>query len=177
MYCNEWFVYDDWRRCGLCLNKNQASQQAKPPRARHEYGVLFAVGLPRSRRVQRKLLLESQLYGDIIQADFEDVYFNLTTKVLSALRLVFCYCPQTKAIIKIDDDAAWNIVRTKHLVQRHLDHNEIYGQMVVTKEEWGRNDYPPFCRGMAYVIPRRAAEKMLSVVPLQQFLKVSLFIT
>ncbi|PIO74002.1 hypothetical protein TELCIR_03999 [Teladorsagia circumcincta] len=48
--------------------------------SKNEYSVLFAVGIPKSQEVQRKLYLESQLYGDLLQADFEDVYHNLTLK-------------------------------------------------------------------------------------------------
>ncbi|PIO72466.1 hypothetical protein TELCIR_05613 [Teladorsagia circumcincta] len=110
---------DDWR-----------SSYARPAiQRKYWYSVLFAVGLPKSQEIQRKLYLESQLYGDVLQANFEDVYQNLTRKVLSALRFVFPSCPQAKAFIKIDDDAGWNIIRTNDLVLHHLDYNKVYGQL------------------------------------------------
>ncbi|KAK6028623.1 hypothetical protein OSTOST_05291, partial [Ostertagia ostertagi] len=46
----------------------------------YKYSVLFAVGLPMSQETQRKLLLENELYGDILQAEYNDVYQNLTLK-------------------------------------------------------------------------------------------------
>ncbi|KAK6029433.1 N-acetyllactosaminide 3-alpha-galactosyltransferase, partial [Ostertagia ostertagi] len=157
------------------------------------YSVLFAVGLSRSEEIQRKLLLENELYGDLLQADFEDVYHNLTRKVLSALRFVYHSCRQAKAIVKVDDDVGWNIKQAKDFVLHHLDNHRIYGlrdannkpertnayeQWKLTEEEWNKTYFPPFCRGLAYVIPTEAAGKLLSVTPSQQFLKLEdVFVT
>ncbi|KAK6054740.1 hypothetical protein COOONC_07755 [Cooperia oncophora] len=94
---------------------------------KYNYALLFAVGLSKSKNIQRKLHIESERYGDILQADFEDVYHNLTRKVLSALRFVVSSCRQTKAIVKVDDDIGWNIKQIKDFVMGPLDHDKIYG--------------------------------------------------
>ncbi|PIO72463.1 hypothetical protein TELCIR_05610 [Teladorsagia circumcincta] len=116
------------RRLNYAYDENLQAQLSNGIET-YGYSVLFAVGLAKSNEVQRKLHLESQLYGDLLQADFDDVYHNLTQKVLSALRFVFSSCPQTKAFIKVDDDAGWNIRRTRNLILHYLDYNKVYGQL------------------------------------------------
>ncbi|KAK6052384.1 hypothetical protein COOONC_10111 [Cooperia oncophora] len=118
-------------------------------------------------------------------------FLVVVLQVLSALRFVVSSCRQTKAIVKVDDDIGWNIKQIKDFVMGPLDHDKIYGlrdatnkpersqkypQWRLTEEEWSRSELPVFCRGMAYVVPRQVAEKILSVVPSQKFLKVFFYL-
>ena len=47
--------------------------------------ILFFMGLAGSSTVQKQVLYESELYGDIVQSSFGDSYENNTYKAMSFL--------------------------------------------------------------------------------------------
>ncbi len=52
---------------------------------------------------------EKHLYDDLIVANFEDSYDNLTLKTMSTLEWVDTYCNQSQFILKTDDDMFINM--------------------------------------------------------------------
>lgn len=70
--------------------------------------MLFALGVhPDVRRgaaIQRALLQEDQVYGDLIQQDFMDTFHNLTTKLILQFHWGQQYCPQAQFFMSADDD-------------------------------------------------------------------------
>ncbi|CAG5127332.1 unnamed protein product, partial [Candidula unifasciata] len=58
---------------------------------------------------QSKLQEEASTFGDIVQENYLDSYRNLTLKSVSILRWVNLFCPNTKYILKVDDDVYMNI--------------------------------------------------------------------
>lgn len=71
--------------------------------------MVFFLGLIKpdgtSKKKQKMLEYESELYGDIIQEDYIDSYRNMSYKAISGARWVTNHCPQAKLVIKADDDA------------------------------------------------------------------------
>lgn len=47
---------------------------------------------------------EAVRYGDIIQSDFIDTYYNNTLKTMMGLRYAYQFCPSTDYFILVDDD-------------------------------------------------------------------------
>lgn len=70
--------------------------------------VVFALGVHpnvgQRPRVQRALLQEDQAYGDLIQQDFVDTFYNLTTKLILQFHWGFRFCPQAHFFMSADDD-------------------------------------------------------------------------
>lgn len=70
--------------------------------------VLFALGVhPDVRRgaaVQTALLQEDRAYGDLIQRDFTDTFYNLTKKLILQFHWGHEYCPQAQFFMSADDD-------------------------------------------------------------------------
>lgn len=69
--------------------------------------TLFALGAPnplKGEELQRKLVWEDQLYGDIIQQDFVDSFYNLTLKLLLQFSWANTFCPHAKFLMTADDD-------------------------------------------------------------------------
>ena len=56
---------------------------------------------------EEALAAESDLYGDIVQADFEDSYRNLTLKSLTCLDWVINYCPSAQLVLTLCNDMAY----------------------------------------------------------------------
>ena len=51
---------------------------------------------------------ENDMYGDIIQEEFVENYYNLTLKTLTGLKWASIYCPNAKFVLKVDDDVIVN---------------------------------------------------------------------
>ncbi|XP_004834979.1 lactosylceramide 1,3-N-acetyl-beta-D-glucosaminyltransferase [Heterocephalus glaber] len=69
--------------------------------------TLFALGAPnplKGEELQRKLVWEDQMYGDIIQQDFVDSFYNLTLKLLLQFSWANTFCPHAKFLMTADDD-------------------------------------------------------------------------
>ncbi|XP_058506110.1 N-acetyllactosaminide beta-1,3-N-acetylglucosaminyltransferase 2-like [Solea solea] len=59
-----------------------------------------------------ELLAESELYGDILQWDFKDTFFNLSLKDVLLWKWFSRYCSKTRFVFKGDDDVFVNTVKT-----------------------------------------------------------------
>ncbi|XP_053307360.1 UDP-GlcNAc:betaGal beta-1,3-N-acetylglucosaminyltransferase 7-like [Spea bombifrons] len=56
------------------------------------------------RNLQRLIEQEDQIYGDILQWDFMDTFYNLTLKEVNFLKWFHIYCHNVQFIFKGDDD-------------------------------------------------------------------------
>lgn len=52
---------------------------------------------------------EKHLYDDLIVANFEDSYDNLTLKTMSSMEWIDSYCNQSDFVLKTDDDMFINV--------------------------------------------------------------------
>ena len=70
--------------------------------------TVFLVGFPpdlvEKQKTLDKITDESSQHGDIIQQDFNDVYYNNTLKTLMAIKWINKYCSNSKYYLLIDDD-------------------------------------------------------------------------
>lgn len=99
--------------------------------------IIFLMGVPDDNGTQEEVLKENQQYQDIVQADFLDVYRNLTIKGIAGLKWVSHYCPQAKFAIKADDDAFVNIFELSKVLERNKNYKK-----VVACPLWGENSMP-----------------------------------
>lgn len=84
--------------------------------------TLFLLGTASKREerahYQQLLTYEDRLYGDILQWDFLDSFFNLTLKETHFLKWLHIYCPNVHFIFKGDDDV---FVHPDNLLEFLLD--------------------------------------------------------
>ncbi|XP_003218145.2 lactosylceramide 1,3-N-acetyl-beta-D-glucosaminyltransferase [Anolis carolinensis] len=70
--------------------------------------TLFVLGQPSNLtqrdQQQRRLQAEDKMYGDLIQQDFLDTFYNLTHKLLLQFSWVNKFCPHAKFVMSADDD-------------------------------------------------------------------------
>ncbi|XP_077118125.1 beta-1,3-galactosyltransferase 2-like [Ranitomeya variabilis] len=131
-------------------------------------------------RIQDLLEEESEIFGDIIQQDFMDTYYNLTLKTLMGMEWVTKFCPSASYVIKIDNDMFLNVDNLVHqLLNPDLPVRQNYftGYIVtntgplrskaykwyVPEEVYPNNTYPPYCAGPGYVFSVDMAKKIYDV--------------
>ncbi|KAK2851130.1 hypothetical protein Q5P01_007406 [Channa striata] len=80
--------------------------------------TLFLLGTPApgkdTKNLQKLIEYEDRIYGDILQWDFMDTFFNLTLKEVNFLKWFDIYCSGVQFIFKGDDDV---FVNTHNLLQ------------------------------------------------------------
>ncbi|EPB71936.1 N-acetyllactosaminide 3-alpha-galactosyltransferase [Ancylostoma ceylanicum] len=133
-------------------------------RENFKYNLIFSIGLPRKASDQDLIIEESGIYGDILQADYIDAYRNITLKQLAELRFFASSCENLFAVVKLDDDVAWGVNRTAEFVSKNVHPNELYCAKSITKEEWGRGQFPTHCLGMIYIVSLSAIKRMLATI-------------
>jgi hypothetical protein len=134
----------------------------------------FFVGLrSNDSTINQAVQLESDHFQDVIQAEFEDSYKNLSLKSLSALHWITVNCNWTRYVLKTDDDAYVNMrALLRHLKDidsagglkpRRLILCRIWKDMHVlrddikwgvSREEFPGDFYPAYCSGIAWVMTR-----------------------
>jgi hypothetical protein len=125
-----------------------------------ESKIYFAIGLTQDEKTQTGIESENSKYGDILQWNFIDNYYNLTIKSLGILRWITLNCFKTKFIYKVDDDC---IVNYEKLIEFCDIANErtIYGHLwrkafvdrqktskfFISKFDYKFNSYPDYTGG------------------------------
>ncbi|BFZ02777.1 hypothetical protein BsWGS_05816 [Bradybaena similaris] len=131
----------------------------------------------------QQLLHESNIVGDIVMADFEDTYRNLSRKILTGLSWVRQYCPQAQFVLKADQDTFINVplmLEVLHKTATHLKPNSFVmglqhtfnqpvvvrsGRWRVTEEEYPLSFYPRYLYGHTYVLSRIAVIDITDTAP------------
>ncbi|XP_078087564.1 beta-1,3-galactosyltransferase 5-like isoform X1 [Mustelus asterias] len=155
-------------------------------RTTHGQRVVTYFLLGYSREHQEQLLKESSLHKDIIQKNFTDSYYNLTTKVLMGLEWVNRFCPSTSFVMKTDSDMFVNpeylteLLLGKNrkdfftgLVMRGYEPNrDRSSKWYISEQEYPQEKYPPFCSGTGYVLSTDVANGICNVSRIIPYFKL-----
>ncbi|KAL2090325.1 hypothetical protein ACEWY4_015013 [Coilia grayii] len=134
--------------------------------------VVGTAGTGYERQRHNKLLrLEHREYGDILQWDFHDSFFNLTLKQLLFMAWMERRCPQARFLLNGDDDIFANTDNmveylsdlpdgndgTKHLYVGHLIQGvgpirESWSKYYVPVQVHASESYPPYCGGGGFLL-------------------------
>lgn len=94
--------------------------------------VVFVVGISSDNtEIQKHIDKESDLFADIVQANFEDTYFNNTIKTMMGFKWATNYCSTSKFYLFVDDDY---YVSVKNLL-RFLDNPARYPMYLEEADE------------------------------------------
>ncbi|KAH3770088.1 hypothetical protein DPMN_171368 [Dreissena polymorpha] len=131
--------------------------------------LLFLFGRSDSSLGNTVIREESALYGDIVQGDFRESYYNLTLKSVMGIRWVALYCPKAKFILRADDDVFIDVKNLIYFLE--IDNNRpqeaIYGRELkkdvvrrtgrcaVDKAAFSLNEYPTYVPGNSFVLSGR----------------------
>ncbi|XP_065075145.1 beta-1,3-galactosyltransferase 5-like [Ochlerotatus camptorhynchus] len=143
---------------------------------------IFSLGsIPEKERfiTQKAIESEQELFGDLIQGNFQEAYRNLTYKHVMSLKWATEHCPRARFVIKMDDD----IVFDPFFIQNYLSdvgQKKEQGALLagfafsnkkvirlkgnkwfVSREEYPRDVYPPYLSGWLYVANQNTARELV----------------
>ena len=151
--------------------------------------VAFLMGTSPDQDISRAIQEEAKEHKDIVQGDFHDSYRNLTLKGIMGLRWINDSCPNTKLIVKIDDDVFLNVFRlVSHWIPKYSNKYKKLGCDLLSKgkshiyrrydDKWSVDkdlfkgfDHFPFshCRGYYVVMTPDLVQPMLDVAKITPF--------
>ncbi|XP_030758173.1 beta-1,3-galactosyltransferase 5-like [Sitophilus oryzae] len=127
--------------------------------------IIFVLGKVQDNILQREIVKESNVYGDIIQGNFLDTYRNLTYKTMSAFKFMLYHCKKASYMLKIDDDDFVNVPLLLNFLKNDLSVsgtdnvficNHLTGYQVsrnvsskwyVSEMDLSDDFYPSYCAG------------------------------
>ncbi|XP_066476703.1 UDP-GlcNAc:betaGal beta-1,3-N-acetylglucosaminyltransferase 7 isoform X2 [Tiliqua scincoides] len=143
--------------------------------------TLFLLGVAskeEERANYQKLLdYENRIYGDILQWDFLDSFFNLTLKEVHFLKWFNIYCDNVRYIFKGDDDVFVSPNNILEFLQDQKGGNLFVGDVLqkakpIRKKEnkyyipsalYNKSNYPPYAGGGGFVMDGPLAKKLHKV--------------
>jgi hypothetical protein len=140
----------------------------------------FIIGQLPDKKLLTLIVKEHEQFGDIIQGNFDDTYYNLGAKSKYLFNWICQYCQHAKYVIKIDDDVEFNV---KPLF-KYFGSNDLYktdcligminpggepirdkqSKYYVSELEYPDTHYPAFAFGFGYLLPAASATKLLAAM-------------
>ena len=77
----------------------------------------FLVGKPNGERESMQLENEVAVFGDVVVANLDESYWNLTLKALIAMKFTSCFCQNAAYFLKTDDDSYINVGMLHNTIQ------------------------------------------------------------
>ncbi|XP_046895981.1 UDP-GlcNAc:betaGal beta-1,3-N-acetylglucosaminyltransferase 7, like [Hypomesus transpacificus] len=146
--------------------------------------TLFLLGSPtngKDTKILQKLIeYENRIYGDILQWDFMDTFFNLTLKEINFLKWFDIHCSSAKFIFKGDDDVFVNTDNLLELISFKIEDRKVLNMFVgdtiskaipirnrqskyyIPKELYDK-PYPPYVGGGGFVMSSQLARRLFVV--------------
>lgn len=127
--------------------------------------TVFNLGISENKYIQDLVVIESDVFEDILQSDFYDAYFNNTFKTAMGIKWAVENCHSTNFFFFVDEDF---FVSSKNLAnfllnkKEELEKESLYmgyvhkhpkpyrnplNKWFVSKEEYPFTSYPPFAAG------------------------------
>lgn len=85
----------------------------------------FAFVIGKSFEKDAALAAENATYGDILQIEMVDTYYNITIKVTALLNWLNVNCKDVDFVLKVDDDVYVNVNNLANIIEQ-LDPKDLY---------------------------------------------------
>ncbi|XP_020506498.2 UDP-GlcNAc:betaGal beta-1,3-N-acetylglucosaminyltransferase 7 [Labrus bergylta] len=140
--------------------------------------ILFLIGKS-SNEVERanhqKLVeFEDYIYGDILQWDFLDSFFNLTLKETHFLKWFNTYCPGVRYIFKGDDDVFVSVENILEFLESSPSKDLFVGDVIfravpirrrenkyyIPQALYSKQYYPPYAGGGGFLMDGKLARRL-----------------
>lgn len=141
--------------------------------------ILFLLGHPsnQAERANHQKLVEyeDRIYGDILQWDFLDSFFNLTLKETHFLKWFDTYCHNVRYIFKGDDDVFVSVQNIFEYLESTKNAKDLFVGDVIFKAKpirkkenkyyiphalYNKTLYPPYAGGGGFLMDGNLAKKL-----------------
>ena len=159
--------------------RNTWLQHSKNNTANIRHVFLFGGGW--SKQEQAILYDESSQFGDILQENYKDAYYNLSLKVMSGYKWALKFCNHAKFTLRTGDDNYVNIpeivkwVKTKGPKSSHVQIGHRITNMLVYRQkdkkwfvsplEFPERVYPTYSMGTAFMFSMVAIKDIVKAAP------------
>ncbi|KAM3619145.1 uncharacterized protein V6R79_003692 [Siganus canaliculatus] len=124
---------------------------------------------------QKLVEYENQIYGDILQWDFLDSFFNLTLKEIHFLKWFHIYCPSVRYIFKGDDDVFVSVENIIEFLESSKSSENLFVGDVILKARpirrkdskyyipvamYNKTNYPPYAGGGGFLMDGPLARRL-----------------
>ena len=147
--------------------------------------TIFLLGKNQNVKEMEMTKQESQIYGDMVQADYYEHFWNMSYKVAMGFEWSVKYCTFSY-LLKADDDVFVNTFELLDFLNKHTTPkkklytgNIMVGSVVmrkgrygVSEEEYNGTFYKPYCSGGGYVLSRDVVKKFLNYFDVLRPLKI-----
>ena len=83
--------------------------------------LVFLLGAPQDKEVQKQLEAENTAHKDLVQGQFSDTYANLSYKNIMGKLWVSEYCEQAEFVVKTDDDMYVDLYEVYSITRRYIN--------------------------------------------------------
>ena len=150
-----------------------------------KWKTVFLLGKNSIDEEMRKAKKEAQIYGDMVQADYHEHFWNMSYKVAMGFEWSIKYC-NFNYLLKSDDDVFVNTFGLMDFLSKYTTPKKKFytgnimvgsvvlrkGRYAVSPEEYNGTVYKPYCSGGGYVLSRDVVEKFLSYFDVLKPLKI-----
>lgn len=141
--------------------------------------IVFLFGAGWSEEMNKILLWENEKYGDILQDDFKDGYYNLAYKVLMGYKWVQEDCTNAKFVMRAADDAYIHVPRVLELLKNNGDTENFQKHQVglcfeafkpyryydykgyLSYIEYPKEHFPPYALGTNFLTSQKLTQEIL----------------
>ncbi|XP_026786653.2 UDP-GlcNAc:betaGal beta-1,3-N-acetylglucosaminyltransferase 7 [Pangasianodon hypophthalmus] len=124
---------------------------------------------------QKLLEYEDYIYGDILQWDFMDTFFNLTLKETHFLKWFSTYCGNVRYIFKGDDDVFVSVMNILEYLESSKNTKDLFAGDVLFKAKpirkkqnkyyippalYNKTHYPPYAGGGGFLMDGPLARRL-----------------
>ena len=156
---------------------------------RDRAALVFILGKSLNQSIQLKVVEESLAYGDIVQAEFIDDYYNLTYKAFMSIQWLKIYCTAVPIVVKTDDDIFLDIESVLTLIKHKMKPRSVICKMYYrnpilrnpeTCGKWcaeesdfpNRKYYPKHCEGLIYAFDGSIVKELSIVMKHTPFYRI-----
>ena len=150
-----------------------------------KWKTVFLLGKNSNDKEMNSAKKESEIYGDMVQADYHEHFWNMSYKVAMGFEWSVKYC-NFKYLLKSDDDVFVNTFGLMDFLSKYTTPNKKFytgnimvgsvvlrnGRYGVSPEEYNETVYKPYCSGGGYVLSRDVVETFLSYFDVLKPLKI-----